>query len=551
MNDKDNALPGGLLMGQMMDRPMSIPSVMDYAADVFRDRRILSSTVEGGIHDYSFAEARVRIGQLAHALVGLGVKPGDRVATLAWNGYRHLELYYAIAGLGAVCHTINPRLFPDQIAWIINHARDGVLFFDLTFAPLVASLRQRLPAELRLVFMSDEACRPPECGPEIVAYETLLAGQPASYDWPELPENTASGLCYTSGTTGDPKGALYSHRSTLMHAFATVLGVPGSFGERKRVLPVVPLFHVNAWGLPYSCPLSGTDLVFPGPRLDGPSLLDLMERTRVTSAWGVPTVWAGLIDAMRKRGRKPETLEMLLIGGSAVPPAMIRTLDVEFGIEVVHGWGMTEMSPIGTVSRPSGETDPEKRVAERVPQGKRIFGVEMKIVNDEDAPQPRDGVAQGELLVRGPAIISSYYNAPQAAAAAFDQEGWFRTGDVARITPAGELIIVDRAKDLIKSGGEWISSIDLENAAMAHPDVAMAAAVAVPHPKWDERPALAVIRAKGAEVTAEQILSHMAERLAKWQLPDAVVFVDTIPMTATGKISKKDLRLQIKDHFAA
>lgn len=537
----------GLLLGQMMDRPLSISTVMDFASDVHAGRRIVSRTVEGPLHDYSFAEAWWRIAKAAHALAALGVRPGDRVATLAWNGYRHFELYYAIAGIGAVCHTINPRLFPEQIAWIVNHAEDSVLCFDLTFAPLVASLAPHLPKGLKLVFLSDEAHRP-ETHPDALAYETLLASQPTRYDWPELPEKAASALCYTSGTTGDPKGALYSHRSTLMHAFATALGVPQSFGVGKRVLPVVPLFHVNAWGLPYAAPLTGTDLVFPGPKLDGPSLFSLMEEAGVTSAWGVPTVWAGLIAEMQKQGRKPAGLELLLIGGSAVPPAMIRQLDV-LGVDTIHGWGMTEMSPIGTVSRPTRSADPEERVAAAIPQGQRLFGVEMKIVDDDGNRLPNDDTARGELLVRGPAIISGYFNAPAASATAFDNDGWFRTGDVARISAAGVLTIVDRTKDLIKSGGEWISSIDLENAAIAVPGVAMAAAIAVPHPKWDERPLLAVIRAEGSAVTEAAILTAMAGRLAKWQLPDAVVFVDRIPMTATGKISKKDLREELRDHF--
>ncbi|MDP2086322.1 MAG: long-chain-fatty-acid--CoA ligase [Gemmobacter sp.] len=537
-----------MLKGMMMDRQLSIPAVMDYAADVHPDRRIVSSTVEGGLHDQSYAQARDRIGQLAHALVAMGVRPGDRVATLAWNGYRHFELYYAVAGIGAVCHTINPRLFPDQIAWIIQHAADSVLCFDLTFLPLVSALRPRMPEGIRLVALTDAAHRPDL--PDVAVYEDLLAGQPTRYDWPDLPEDTAAALCYTSGTTGAPKGALYSHRSSLMHAFSVVLGAPGSFGAGQRILPVVPLFHVNAWGLPYSAPLAATDLVFPGPRLDGASLWDLMQGQGVTAGWGVPTVWAGLIDEMRKRGAAPDRLHTLLIGGSAVAPAMIRALEVEFGIEVLHGWGMTELSPVGTVSRPVPGQDAEARIAARIPQGKRLFGVDLKIVAEDGAPLPKDGQAAGELLVRGPQVIAGYYNDPAATAKAFDEDGWFRTGDVARITPEGDLVIVDRTKDLIKSGGEWISSIDLENAAVSHPAVAMAAAIAVPHPKWDERPLLAVVLRAGAVVSEAEILAHMAQTMAKWQLPDEVAFVDAIPMTATGKMSKKDLRVQLKDHYA-
>ena len=539
---------GSVIMGQMMNRPLSIPAVMDYAADVYGERRIISATVEGGLHDYSYAEAWVRIARLAHELRALGIGPGDRVATLAWNGYRHFELYYAIAGIGAVCHTINPRLFPEQIAWIMNHAEDKAIFFDLTFAPLVRALSDKMPKGIRQVFLSDEAHRPEGAGQDCLAYESLLEGGSDTFDWPELPEDAASALCYTSGTTGDPKGALYSHRSTLMHAFGSVLAVPQSYGEGTRVLPVVPLFHVNAWGLPYSAPLTGTDLIFPGPKLDGASLFQLMEGTATTAAWGVPTIWQGLIAEMQKQGRKPKALEMLLIGGSAVAPAMIEMLE-DFGLRTIHGWGMTEMSPIGTTTRPRAGHDRAQRVKNATPQGKRIFGIDLKIVDEEGRSLPRDDEATGELLVRGPGVISGYFNAPQHSAQAFDNDGWFRTGDVARISPEGDLTIVDRTKDLIKSGGEWISSIDLENAALACPGVAMAAAIAVPHPKWDERPLLVVVRKEGAEVTVDAVREAVAARMAKWQVPEDVAFVAAIPMTATGKISKKDLRKDLADYF--
>ena len=537
------------LDGQMMQGALSIPAIMDYAADVHGGARILSATVEGGLHDYSLLDASKRIARLAHALRAMGIGPGDRVATLAWNGYRHFELYYAIAGIGAVCHTINPRLFPEQIAWIVNHAEDRALFFDLTFAPLVDGLAEHLPPRMQRVFLSDEAHRPETCAEDVLAYESLIEGHPDSIDWPDLPETAAAGLCYTSGTTGDPKGALYSHRSTVLHAMSAILGIPQAFGSAKRILPVVPLFHVNAWGLPYACPLSGTDLVFPGPHLDGKSLFDLMETTGTTGAWGVPTVWAGLIEEIRQRGRKPKALEMLLIGGSAVPPAMISALE-DFDIRTIHGWGMTEMSPIGTCTRPIAGASREDRVANAIPQGKRLFGLEMKIIGEDGTPQPHDGTAQGELLVRGPAVVNGYFNAPDASKAAFDAEGWFRTGDVARIDSAGRLQILDRTKDLIKSGGEWISSLDLENLATAHPSVAQAAAIAVPHPKWDERPVLAVVPAdKEKGIDEADLLAQMARHLAKWQMPDAVITMDSLPMTATGKISKKDLRSRIKVDF--
>ena len=539
-----------MLNGLMMDAPLSIPLIMDYATAVHPQTRIISAAVEGGIHSYTYAQAYPRIGQLAHGLVALGVKPGDRVATLAWNGYRHFEAYYAIAGIGAVCHTINPRLFPDQIAYIANHAEDRVLCFDLTFIPLVRALVPRLPAGIKLVLLSDRAHVPADHGLDgLLVYEELLAGQPTHYSWPDLPETTASSLCYTSGTTGEPKGALYSHRSNVLHSMASILSAPRCFGDGNRILPVVPLFHVNAWGLPYSAPLSGTDLVFPGPKLDGASLFALMDGQGVTNAWGVPTIWGGLLAAMRAEGRKPAALERVLVGGAAPPRSLIDAFEREFGLCVLHGWGMTETSPIGALTRESSmPTDLDARVTAKVSPGQRAYGIDMKIVDDAGSPLPQDGVAFGELLVRGAYVVSGYYNNPKATAAAFDAAGWFRTGDVARITPGGDLVIVDRTKDLIKSGGEWISSIDLENLALACPGVAAAAAIALPHPKWDQRPVLVVVRAPGSEVVGAQVLAHLATGLAKWQVPDDVVFIDALPMTATGKISKLDLRKRFADY---
>ncbi|MFC0279376.1 long-chain fatty acid--CoA ligase [Falsigemmobacter intermedius] len=529
--------------GLMMHRELSIPAILDYAAEVTPGLRITSARVEGDLHSYTIAEARGRIRRLASALRAEGFGPGDRIATLAWNGYRHFELYYAIAGIGAVCHTINPRLFPEQIAWIMNHAKDQALFFDTTFTSLVQDLHPQMPEGIKLYSLSDD-----QVTEGATPYEKLIAESEELPFWTEVPEGTAACMCYTSGTTGDPKAALYSHRSTILHALSTALAAPDSFGQGRCVMPVVPLFHVNAWGLPYTAPLTGTDIVFPGPKLDGPSVCALMEKTGVTASWGVPTVWQGLLEEMRRTGRKPARLEVLYIGGSALAQAMIRSFD-GFGVRALHAWGMTEMSPIGTVTRPTPADDPEARIAEATPQGKRTFGVELKIVDEDGRRLPHDDQATGELLVRGHGVIAAYYDAPAASAKAFDTEGWFRTGDVARISPEGQLTIVDRTKDLIKSGGEWISSIDLENAAIACEGVAMAAAVAVPHPRWDERPLLAVIRAPGSEVAAATILEAMAARMPKWQLPDDVVFVETIPLTATGKISKKDLRMQLKDYY--
>ncbi|GAB5471347.1 MAG: 3-(methylthio)propionyl-CoA ligase [Rhodospirillales bacterium] len=541
-----------MLQGLMMDRALSIPSIIDYAADLFPDVEIVSATVEGGLHRYGYGAARRRIARLAHALRALGVKPGDRVATLAWNGYRHFELYYAVAGLGAVCHTINPRLFEGQLAYVVNHARDSFLFFDLTFAPLVQKMRPQWPEELRYVAMTDAQHMPREEGlPDLLCYEALLEGQPDDIAWQEMDERAASGLCYTSGTTGEPKGALYSHRSTVLHALSIIATGISCFRAGKRILPVVPLFHVNAWGLPYSAPLSGAGLVFPGPKLDGASLFALLEAEAVHAAWGVPTVWLGLLQEIEKQGRLPKGLEMVLIGGSAAPRSMIEAFERDLGVEVVHGWGMTEMSPVGTTSmlspRMAGE-DLERRIDYKAAQGRRVFNVEMKIVDEAGKHLPQDGIASGELFVRGPFIAAGYFENQAASAACCDAEGWFATGDVAKITPHGLLQLVDRTKDLVKSGGEWISSLDLENIAIAHPAVANCAVIAVPHPKWDERPLLCVVKAVDSELAKEELLDFVAKQVAKWQVPDDVVFLDSLPMTATGKISKMTLRQQLGDY---
>jgi acyl-CoA synthetase (AMP-forming)/AMP-acid ligase II len=541
-----------MLRGMMMDRALSISSIIEYAAEIHPTVEIVSVTTEDGVHRYTYAAARSRIAQLAHALHDMDVKPGDRVATLAWNGYRHFELYYAISGIGAVCHTINPRLSPDQLTYIVNHAEDVALFFDTTFAPLVAKIRPHFPDRLAYVAMTDRGHMPDQDGLEgLLSYEDLIAGKPETIAWPDLDENAAAGLCYTSGTTGEPKGVLYSHRSNVLHACSAVICAKGRLGPGRRILPVVPLFHVNAWGLPYSAPLSGTSLVLPGAKLDGASLFELMDRERVQDAWGVPTVWLGLLAEMKSRGRKPDGFEHVLVGGSAPPRAMIEAFERDYSISVLHGWGMTEMSPVGTIStlEPEMEALPlEERIEIKRRQGRRIFNVEMKIVDETGARLPHDGEAVGELFVRGPFIAAGYYNNEAATKKATDDEGWLATGDVAKITPDGFLQIVDRAKDLVKSGGEWISSIDLEDTAMAHPGVAQCAVVGVPHPKWDERPILIVVKAPGAGPSKEDILTFMAERVAKWQVPDDVLFMDSLPLTATGKVSKRRLRSLLKNY---
>ncbi len=540
-----------MLRGMMMDRPMLVSSVIDYAAEVFPQVEVISNTVEGGIHRYGYKEARERIGRLANALVGLGIKPGDRVATLAWNGYRHLELYFAISGIGAVCHTINPRLFPEQMTYIANHAADSALFFDLTFLPLVEKLAPTCKSIKTYVLMTDRAHMPSSSTiPGLLCYEGLLAEMDDHIVWPEFDENAACSLCYTSGTTGEPKGVLYSNRSMMMHTFCLIATRPDLFAHNRRILPVVPLFHANAWSLPYVVPVTGCTFVLPGAKLDGATLWDLMENEDVQAGWGVPTVWLGLIDEFKKRGRKPKNLTQILSGGSAVPQAMIDTLTRDWDIEVTHGWGMTEMSPIGTVTlfRPDEQKlPPLERAKLSALQGRRMFGVDLKIITEKGERAPRDGETSGELFVRGPSVVSGYYNNEEATRKQMDAEGWFGTGDVAKITPDGWLVIVDRTKDLVKSGGEWISSIDVENAALGVKGIANCAVIGVPHPKWNERPLLVVVKAPGAEPTKEEILEHLATKIAKWQMPDDVVFVDALPMTATGKISKKDLRAKYAD----
>jgi fatty-acyl-CoA synthase len=537
-----------MLNGLMMERPLLISDMIRYAAEDHPDAEIVSSTVEGSLHRYTYEDSLARISQLAHALRAQGIRPGDRVATLAWNGYRHFELYFAISGIGAVCHTINPRLFPEQIIYITHHANDRILFSDLTFLPLIERLRDKLPRDLRYGVMTDRSHMPENAG-GLLCYEEMVAGEPTNYDWPSFDERTAAGLCYTSGTTGEPKGALYTHRSTVLHSFYVALGNRTAFELGRKVLPVVPLFHVNAWGVPYAATLSGTSLVLPGPKLDGASLFDLMDTERVYASWGVPTVWQGLLAEMTKRGRAPNGLKEIFAGGSAVPLALIQAFERDFGVEITQGWGMTEMSPIGTCTRLSPhqrELPIEQRWALKAKQGRRLFGVELKIVDGEGNRLPHDGEAFGDLYVRGNTVVSGYFDNAKASGEVIDAEGWFKTGDIASIDEQGFMSIVDRSKDLIKSGGEWISSIDIENSAMGCPCVATCAVIGVAHPKWDERPLLVVV-AKDGGATKETILDYLRPKVAKWQVPDDVVFVQSLPMTATGKVSKKDLRTQFAD----
>jgi len=531
------------MLGLMMDWPLMISSLIEHADRRHGDREIVSRTVEGPIHRYTYHDAHVRARKLANALARLGVARGDRVGTLAWNGYRHFELYYAVSGMGAVIHTINPRLFHEQLAYIVNHASDRVLCFDLTFAPLVQKLAPACPRVQHWVALTDRAHMPALEVPGLLCYEALLEGESADYAWPAFDENTAAGLCYTSGTTGNPKGVLFSHRSTVLHALATCLPDAKGYSSQSVVLPIVPMFHVNAWGIPYAAPLVGAKLVLPGGGLDGKSLYELFEGEGVDSSAGVPTVWLGLIQYLKQHGLGFSTLKVTTIGGAAVPESMITTLQNDYGVRVRHGWGMTEMSPVGTIGSPKAKhatLPPEDLLALSLKQGRPLYGVEMKIVDAQGRDLPNDGVATGNVLVRGPWVVRDYYES--GAPSPLTPDGWFPTGDVGSLDPDGYLQITDRSKDVIKSGGEWISSIELENIAMGHPAVMEAAEIGVRHPKWDERPLLLVVKREGANVTREDLLGFYVGKVAKWWTPDDVVFVDELPHTATGKLSKKTLR---------
>ena len=531
------------MLGLMMKWPLLIASLIRHADQNHGDTEIVSRTVEGPIHRYTYRDAHGRARRLANALARLGVAPGECVGTLAWNGYRHFELYYGVSGMGAVLHTINPRLFRDQLEYIVNHADDRLVFFDLTFLPLVEMLAPACPKVAAWIAMTDRAHVPASAMPNLLCYETMLDAEGDDYEWPEFDENTAASLCYTSGTTGHPKGVLFSHRSTVLHAMATCVPDAKALSAHSIVLPIVPMFHVNAWGIPYSAPLAGAKLVFPGPGYDGRSLYELFEGEQVESSAGVPTVWLGLIRYMKENNLRFTTLKRTAIGGAACPEAILRTLRDDFGVRVHHGWGMTEMSPVGTVGSPKAKHaghSADERLALSLTQGRPIYGVEMRIVDAAGNMLPRDGVATGMVMVRGPWVVRDYFrnDAPSPLSA----DGWFPTGDVGSIDPDGYLRITDRAKDVIKSGGEWISSIELENIAMGHPGVMEAAVIGVAHPKWDERPLLVVVRKAGATVTGDELLVFYTGKIAKWSTPDDVVFVDELPHTATGKLSKKALR---------
>jgi fatty-acyl-CoA synthase len=542
------------MLGLMQQQPLLISNLLVHAERHHGAQEIVSRRVEGDIHRTTYRELASRARRLAKALAALGVGASDRVATLAWNGYRHMELYYAVSGMGAVLHTLNPRLHPDQVVYIAGHAEDQLMFVDLSFLPLVEAVIDRLTTVRHVVAMTDRAHMPAASKiPGLLCFEELVEAQDDAYRWPSFDENTASSLCYTSGTTGNPKGVLYSHRSTLLHAFAGALPDALNCSSRDVILPVVPMFHVNAWSLPYVGCMVGAKLVYPGPGLDGKSLYELFEAEKVTLSAGVPTVWQGLLAHVEANGLKFSTMKRTVIGGSACPPAMIRTFQESYGVHVLHAWGMTEMSPLGTVCSFREKhlaLSEDERMALQTKQGQAIFGVDMKIVDADGKELPWDGQTSGELLVRGPWIVEQYFKGEGGNPLVTDEhgQGWFPTGDVATIDADGYMQITDRAKDVIKSGGEWIGSIDLENIAMAHPKVAMAACIAAHHPKWDERPLLVVVKKPGAELTKDELLAFYEGKIAKWWMPDDVVFVDAIPLGATGKMQKNKLREVFRDH---
>ncbi|RFP18738.1 long-chain-fatty-acid--CoA ligase [Duganella sp. BJB475] len=534
----------------MQHQSLLVSSLIEHACHSHPEREIISRTSEGPVQRSTYASVARRARQLANALLRMGVKPGDRVATLAWNGYRHMELYYAVAGIGAVLHTINPRLFPEQIEYIVNHADDQLLFFDIGFAGLVSDLMPKMKSLRKVYALTDRAHMP--AMPDVGSYEELIARESEQFVWPQLDEHSAAALCYTSGTTGHPKGVLYSHRSTVLHAMS-VCGADGlAISGADTALVVVPMFHVNAWGMPYAGALSGARLVFPGPQLDGASVYQLMRDERVTVALGVPTVWLMLFRHVEQHNLFPLhelCLERVVIGGAAAPLSMIETFESRFGSEVLHAWGMTELSPLGTVCRPMRKHAGLPQEAYRrmqMKQGRPVFGVTLKIVDEDGRALPHDGKAAGRLLVRGPWVASAYFGGEPGEL--LDPDGYFDTGDVATIDTDGYMLITDRAKDVIKSGGEWISSIDLENAAMGHPDVAEAAVIGIAHPTWQERPLLIVVRKPGREVSGAELQAFLAARVARWWCPDEVVFVDSLPHTATGKLQKMVLRQQFRDY---
>ncbi|GAB4554396.1 MAG: long-chain fatty acid--CoA ligase [Ruegeria sp.] len=535
------------MLGQMMTQPLLISSLIDHAARYHGQTEIVSVETDGTVTRTNWGEIAANARRMGSALTKLGLQPQDRIGTLAWNNRRHLEIYYAASGAGFVCHTINPRLFPEQLVYIINHAQDRVLFFDATFIPLVAAIRDQLTEVKHFVLMGPRNEDALQQIPGLEFYDELIETGDADFEWPVFDENTASSLCYTSGTTGHPKGVLYSHRSTVLHSFASNTRDVIGYSAMDVVMPVVPMFHVNAWGSPYGCAMSGSQMVLPGPDLHGEALVNLIDTYGVTLAMGVPTIWQGLLAHAAKCGTRLESLERTVIGGAACPPSMIETFREKYGVDTVHAWGMSEMSPLGTANIPLAKHRKlpiEEQHKLRENQGRPPFGVELKIVDDDGNDLPHDGVTQGDLMVRGHWVLDSYFKLQDQELL---QDGWFATGDVATLDPDGYMTIRDRSKDIIKSGGEWISSVELENIAVAHPKLATAAVIGVPHPKWDERPLLVAVKAEGEDPSEAELLEFFDGKIAKWQVPDKVVFVDALPLNATGKVLKRKLRDEFKD----
>jgi fatty-acyl-CoA synthase len=539
----------------MMNSQLMISSILRHADKNFPDSEIVSVTADNPRHRHTYKDFANRSRQLANALAELGAKFGDRIGTLAWNDYRHLELYYGVSGSGMVCHTINPKLFPEQVNYIINHAEDRFIFVDLLVVPLLEALKDHLPKVEGYIILTDEAHMPKTTLPNVSCYETLLSKQSTSFDWPEFDENTASAMCYTSGTTGNPKGVVYSHRSTLLHALGGSMPDVVAASYKETTLPIVPMFHVNAWGAPYAALMAGSKMVMPGPKMaDGESLQNLIETEKVTFSSGVPTIWLALLDYLDKTGKTIPSLTRASVGGAACPRIIIERFKHQHGVEVIQGWGMTETSPLGTIyCKKAGMEDlsEEEVIDLQCLQGRGVFGIEMRIVDDSNRELPWDGVAFGALKVRGPWVCSGYYGlsqVPGSEGCPVDELGWVDTGDVATINPQGYLQITDRTKDVIKTGGEWVSSIEIENAAVNHPDVAEAAAIGRYHPKWTERPLLVVVRQAGASLTTDELLTFLSNTLHKISMPDDVVFVDELPHTATGKLNKLALRKSLADY---
>lgn len=537
------------MQGLMQNWPLRVTSIIDHAARFHGDREIVTRTVEGPIARTTYRQVHLRARKVAQALTRLGIKEGDIVATMAWNTARHLEAWYGIMGMGAVCHTLNPRLFAEQLVYIINHAEDKVIFLDLTFVPILEGIADKLPNVKAYVVMTDRAHMPETKLPNALCFEEIVEAENGAFKWAEVDENAACGLCYTSGTTGNPKGVLYSHRSNVLHSMAANMGDALGMKSADAILPVVPMFHANAWGIAFAAPAVGAKIVMPGANMDGESIYELLDKEQVTVTAAVPTVWLMLLQYLEKTGAELPKLDRVVIGGSAAPRSMIEIFEEKYGVKVFHAWGMTEMSPMGTLGalKAGMEDLPlEKQIDVKVKQGRAIYTVEMKITDDDGNELPSDGKAFGHLMVRGPAIAGAYLKGEGGNI--LDKDGWFDTGDVATIDPQGYMQITDRAKDVIKSGGEWISSIEIENLAVGHPKVAEAAVIGIVHPKWDERPLLIVVAKEGENPSKDEILRYMEGKIAKWWMPDDVVFVDEIPHTATGKIQKLALREKFKDY---